>query len=393
MLIGSILGFGIALALTPLLSRLVSPEVFGAFSAVVAVSAVFVGMSTMRLEIAAQRASESDARQLLGLALVLVATWSVTIEAVAAVAVAVFAAESLWLWVGPLVFLASLQLVGSAALTRRGLYRRLGTSNFVQGAGTGLAQLGAAAIQPTVGALVVGFALSRLVWFGGIPLRGVKRSRMRAVWSSHRRYALVSGSSAGVNSLASQLPVLLCSALYGSVAVGLLAMAVRLVLSPLGVVSQAVASAAIGEVAASLRTESGEAPRLVATGQRGLFLTGLGPSLVAGLLGTWVVPALLGGQWAQAGIMVALLSAGGLAQFTVSPFSQVLNLSGHSELLLRWDLTRLVLLLAAFVGPWAVRLDVVWAVGTYSAVMVVLYADLARRIRRALTVGGAPSGV
>src|SRR5690349_11913384 len=57
-LIGSAAGAGLALVLTPVLSRLVSPEVFGSFMTLVALASVFVGVSTMRLEVASQ--SEPD---------------------------------------------------------------------------------------------------------------------------------------------------------------------------------------------------------------------------------------------------------------------------------------------------------------------------------------------
>jgi len=111
---------------------------------------------------------------------------------------------------------------------------------------------------------------------------------------------------------------------------------------------------------------------------RDLFLIGMMPCALFAGLGSWAVPVVLGDDWARSGVIVAWLSAGTLAQFTASPFSQLLNIAGHSRWLLSWDITRLVAVTAAFTVPVLAGGGLLTAIAAYSATSVVLYTALGR---------------
>jgi len=384
-LAGSALGFGITFLLTPAISRTYAPEVYGTYATITATASVFIGASTLRLEVKSQRVAEdAEAAALRRMALHASLVWMGLLTLVSAIAVLVWGASPWWLTLGPLVALASLQLIGTAALTRARQYRRLALFNFVQGAGLGVTQVCLGISSAAVGSLIAGFAIARLGWLTAIRRGKAERPPVKNLWSRTRRFAAFAGSSALVNSLAGQLPVLLISAMYGATTVGQFAMATRLLISPLSIVGQAVAAASIGEVGKLLREGDPSAARVVRRSMRDLFAVGVVPCAIAGILGIWATSLFLGSVWRDAGVMVALLSAGALAQFAVGPFSQLLNLAGANRALLAWDGARFAAILLSFVVPWWLQLPMSWTIGAYSIILVVLYLILARLAVRAV---------
>lgn len=380
-LVGSIFGFGINLALTPVVSRLFNPETFGSFATLTSVASVFIGVSTLRLEVLSQRTrDENEARDVLRLALLMSCGWGLAITLVGVAAVILVGAGGWWASVGLLVTLASLQLIGTARLTRAQDYRLLAFFNFVQGASIGVIQVILGWAGAGVGALLAGFAAARLIWLGVLGKERLSTRGLREVWGRSRRFAYISGGSALVNSLSGQLPVLLSFLLFGGGSVGLFAMAIRILVSPLGVVGQAAASATIGEVGRRLRDHDPMALSVVRKGARDLFCIGILPCGSAAAFGNWVVPLVLGSQWERTGAILVWLAFGALAQFVVAPFSQLLNLAGRSRWMLAWDVARFVSVAASFGltslfgGPFLL------AVGLYSAAQVILYVVLARMI-------------
>lgn len=391
-LIGSAGGAALALALTPVLSRLVTPDVFGSSMTLVALASVVVGVSTMRLEVAGQAEPDDDeARAVFGLGMSLAVALGVLVTAATAIAYALDLVPLLTLTVGPMVAIASTQLIGAAWLARRQEYDTLARASFAQNGGLAVAQAGLAVLSPTVGALIAGFIVSRAYWLFHIPALVWRRAAARRVWRKHRSYALIAGTSAGINSLAGQIPILLPAVLYGDQAAGLLAMALRILVSPLSLIGDAAASAAVGEISQELRTRSGQARSVLRRGLRDLAVIGAAPALAAGALGTVAVPYLLGAQWMETGTIVAALALGAWAQFVVAPFSQTLNLAGHSRWLLVWDVCRLMSVAGAFLAPAAWGLGVVAAAVCYSVVMVGLYGAMSLMCDRALSVSAVPA--
>lgn len=391
MLLGSAGGFLVALALTPVISRLFDPHVFGVFSTIVAFASIFVGLSTLRFEVFAQR-EESDENYWSGVltALLCVVAVSAVVALGAAVAVAAFGLDFWWLATGPIVAVASLQLVGAAVFTRLQLYRPLAFANFVQQSGTATIQVIAASKSATLSALLFGFLGARLVWI--LPLSKVRQASVvgvRKFWRRNRREGAKAGTSALVNGLSGQLIILLVAALHGAIVAGVVAMAVRVVVAPLGLVGQAVASAVVGEVGKQVREgRYGDGRRLVVAGVRDNFAIAVLPLLTVAVSAPFVAGWVLGDQWHDAGIAVSALAAGALVQFMVAPFSQVLNLLGRSGKLLRWDLVRFVLLALGIATPAVVGCPWVTSLICYSLMQVIVYLYLLKIVIGAISDAG-----
>jgi O-antigen/teichoic acid export membrane protein len=378
-LIGSGLGLGVSLLLTPFIARVFEPAVYGSFALITAVASVFVGVSTFRLEVQAQRVTDdAEASGLIRLGLVAACAWGAVLTLAACAAIVLWDINDFWLSTGILVFLASLQLLGSAVLTRARRYRNLAVANFVQGASLSVVQLFLGLASAGVGSLIAGFGAARLGWLPALRQPRCETPRIATLWKGNRRFAALAGSSAFINSLTSQLPVLLTSIFYGDATVGQLAIAIRILVTPLGIVGQSAASANIGEVGHLLRRGDDTAARVVRSGMRDLLAIGLIPCSVAGALSAWAVPFILGKEWHEAGLLLAVLAVGTLAQFVAAPFSQLLNVTGNNRFLLIWDTGRFCATVLSLCIPWALGLSAVWAIGTWSVALIVVYGALAR---------------
>ena len=384
-LIGSVLGSAISLLVTPLVSRIFEPAVYGEFALITGVMSVFVGVSTFRLEVQSLRAADdTEAAGLIRLGLIASGAWGVALTIATGLAVALWGVDGYWLSTGVLVFLTSLQLLGSAVLTRAQRYRNLAAGNFVQGASFGVVQLLLGMISAGVGELIAGFGAARLCWFPALGAFWHKVPGIGALWRENRQFAAFAGTSAFINSLATSAPVLLASFFYGDAAVGQFAIGIRLLIAPLSIIGQAVASANIGEVSRMLRDGDHNSVLLVRRGMRDLLAVGLIPSGLAGILGTWAVPFVLGREWREAGLLLAVLSAGALAQFVVAPFSQLLNLTGNNRLLLIWDTGRFGATILSFCVARTAGMPLVWAIGFWSSALILLHIAQARMIFRAI---------
>ncbi|WP_172812170.1 oligosaccharide flippase family protein [Dietzia sp. 111N12-1] len=376
-MIGSAGGFFVAFALTPVLSRLFQPEMFGTFSTLVAIASTFVGFSTLRFEVIAQRKSiDSEYWSGIGAALSAVAAISLLLAISSVVAVVVFDSDTWLLWTAPMVVLGSLQLVGGAVYTRNRKYRHLAAANFFQQAGTAVVQVAIGLWSAAIGALIAGFLAARSIWL--LPLGKIRggegRLAIRAYWRNHWVNGAQAGTSALINSASGQLVVLLVAALHGAAVVGTVAMAVRIVVAPLGLISQAVAAAVVGEVGKLAREgRQLEARQLVRTGARDNFLIAIFPLAIAAVFAPFVAEPLLGAEWRDVGIAISALAGGALFQFIASPFSQVLNIIDRSGRLLVWDVTRLTAYAASLAVPAAFGMSWLAALIMYSLAQVIIY--------------------
>lgn len=379
-LVGTAAANGIAWLLNLVLARIFDSGTFGTAGAVVAIASIFIGVSTMRLEVLSQRVeSDDEANVLLSSALGLAIWWGVGTTVVTCLAL-IWGAPLYWLGLGVMVTTGSLQLIGAATLTRSRRYGRLTWANMQQAAGMNLLQVGLGLISAGVASILAGFAAARLVW---LPLlRGIRPNLQpwRGLSREQRQFAKTAGLSALLNSSATQISALLVLLFYSSDQTGNYVMALRM-LAPLAVLSQAVAAAAIGEVGSLIRQSQPWYPTVRKTM---LALLVIGGVLCAGMAGFGIV----GEPWFFAnfpgiGEMMAVLALGSWLQFAVSPFSQLLNVTGSHRSLLVWDVIRLVSLTLAWIIPGLLGAPVLVSVLSYSVFMAAIYVVLWAMLRRA----------
>ena len=386
-LAGSGFGAVIALLLSPLISRLFPPEVFGEFSTVLAVAVAIAGVSTQRLEVVAHsRKNDGQSSALLKAALLSNIGITALAGAATLLLITLDTIPGVWAILPLLLSVVGIQLVANSSEALKKNYQEIAIYTGVQNGGTPAAQIVFGVMCPGVTGLALGFISIRFIWSGAIlRIMRAKSSRIRKTYLQVWRQAITAGASALMNATAGQLLILLSAILYGPIAAGIAAMSIRLLISPLSTVGQAVATASLGEVGALIRRDQGGAAATIVK-KTALSLLALGspPLLLVLLLAPGIIPTLLGEEWVMAGNAVQALALGALAQFAVAPFSQVMNIAGQSRRLAVWDATRLILFALAIVVPAIMGGGMIAAIWSYSAAQLILYLVMFKMVLSSL---------
>jgi O-antigen/teichoic acid export membrane protein len=386
--LGTVLGQGLVVLISPILSRLYGPADFAVlqvFTGVVSVMAVLV---TLRLELAIPLAKDGkEARSVFAAGLVATVLGSLVLG------VAGWLTAPLWaqgetlgalrnvFWVVPPTgaAIAAFQLV-SAQLIRAERYRDLAVRNATQGVGTAAAQLGFGLLGLQHLGLLLGTGLGRLSGLASMrlrkrtePVEKLQPADLTAAVSRFRRFPLVTTWSALLNNLSRYAAFPLFAVTFGVLATGSLAFTTRLLALPVTVIGQAVAQVYLGRGAVAQRTNPKDLPRLTwyATGR--LALLGIVPTLVVILAGPWLFGVIFGQAWVRAGDYARILALAFLAQFVTTPATHVFNLVERQGLALIADSVRLVLVVGAPLLVWQLGGSDLAGVTAYAAAVLVSY--------------------
>lgn len=408
-LLGSLIGQGTLLLVSPILTRLYAPEDFGAFAMITAVCAVLGSVSTLSWERAVVLPREEvDSRALVALGMITMAA-IISIIAVLAFIGRELLAEwsgvpilSVYWWVIPVTLVAmAMNALVSAIIVRRQDYSGLAVRNASQGVaqaawGVGLGALGASPLG-----LISSLAVGRFIGLFGLGIRrrriGIPRGqitgdRLVAAARRYKRFPLINAWSSAINSIGLQLPAILLIFLYGAVEAGLFALTVRVLAAPVGMIVDAVSKHFESTFARALRAEQPVLQSMVKGVVKRQALIGAIPALIV-LIGSPVLfEWVFGAQWARAGTFAQVVLLAYLAQFIVVPVSRALVLLERQVEQFWWDVSRAVAAASAIIAVYLVQLDIVWALGAWASVQVFSYLMMFLLVKRAARRGDADFG-
>lgn len=353
----------VLVAITPVLSRLYSPQEFGQYSITFALAMILAGVAGLRFEWALPLPQDD------WLACALFRMYCLSLLVVTGltfVAVSIISTAEIKVRLAPLPVVWSLPLlvaligvfnVLSQAALREKRYNAVGYRAILQGAGTAVGQtlfgIGNAGAPGLAAGQVLGRAISCLGLLSQssqILARPPKESYAKA-WASYRKFPLLFAPSSLLNLLGTYLPVLLVSHIYGGQVTGNLSMALQVLLAPASLLAAAVGQVYIGELASRLRAgvRDNRGPYLRAS--RALTVPA-GALLVAALVFAPVgFRLVLGDEWEAAGRIAQALAVSVSLGLVVSPLSYVFVAYERGRTSLVVDISRIGLVLSgAYVG-------------------------------------------
>jgi len=329
----------------PLLTRLFSPADFEMLAVYMASLSLVVVIASLRLNMAITLpAEDTEAANLLALALLAAGAISLVV-AVAVIVAPTDAAKLLgqpdiqpYLWMIPagIVVAAWYQALQYWASRKRrfALVARTRVTRAIGGTGTQIG-FGLAGIAP------FGLLLGHLVYSGlgtarlmsdlmrneRAALSGISPTAMLRAFSKYRRFPIYSVPEALANSAGMQVPVILIAAVAAGPEAGYLALAMQVMAIPMALVGQSVAQVFIVE--APERMRAGTLSAFTRRTSLTLFKMGLVVLIPVGLLAPMVFPFVFGVEWGRAGEIVLWMTPWYILQFTASPVSTVLHVTGH----------------------------------------------------------------
>lgn len=384
LLTGTGLAQVIALAASPLLSRLFAPEDFGVFALFQSVVAVLAILATGRYELAVVLPeSDDDGWQLLLLALLIALGVTLLCLVVVALAGRWLAAEAGHATLAPWLYLLPLSVALTAAVNtlgcwanRRRQYRQLAGNRVVQSGGGVAATLGLGAAGWAAPGLLLGGAVGQalsaglLGWQARGDLRPARATRLRALARQYRNFPRINLPHALLDALQASALLAVMGAAFGSQVLGWYAFALRIARTPL-----AMLGASVGQVfqqrAAQVWNEGGDLAGLArrTTGRLALFALPFALlMLFAPALFAWA----FGAEWREAGVQARILAPWMLLNFLTSPLSQLPLVVGQQGRALAFGVAYQVSMLLPYVLAWVLRWDIATALALQSAASCVV---------------------
>lgn len=408
---GTLVGQGLFVLLSPLLSRLYSPEAFGIVGVFVSTVGVLASVATLRYELAIPLPSDEKEAWALawggalttggfGIFLLLLAFWvgprylvwlNVHLENVEQ--------QQMFLLALPLgVGILGIYQILAYLLIRYKRYRALAGSKVAIGGVTVVSQLGLGLLDSGGWGLVLGWILGRTVAIGvGVMAERQKGSlrpkdapffpgvnALRRGMRRFVRFPLLSMPAGLMNAMGVELPLLMSASLFGPEVAGWFAFARRVVYGPMSLIGRSVSQVYVGSLSEAVGRRDRSALRLFDRLSRRLFLLAVVPFGLLGLLAPWLFRLIFGPAWHISGVLVQYLAPAYLVHFVVVPLSQTLNLLERQDWQIAWDTSRLGLVLCVFL------LAKVWGWGyvhtfvVYSLVSTGMYLVFYWLMRRAL---------
>lgn len=387
---GTTLAQAIPIAISPILTRLYSPEDFGRFALYMAVAVISSVLVTGRYELAILLPrQDKDALHIAALAIAL----SIAISAMLLAVVIVFAhpiasllgdaALAPWLYAIP----ASTLLLGVYQTlnywsNRKTHYKRMAISRTVQSGSVAITQMvsgyaGSGAVGlvggQISGQLLATSVLARSVWredsalFRALrPLRGLAMARR---YINFPKYLIIAH---GFNTSSGQMPVLLLSAFFNTSAAGFFTLTQRVMAAPMSLIANA-----LGDV---FRQEASQAYILQGNCKaiyQKTFLRLLLISAVPFAVFFFVAPALFawifGEQWRVAGEYAQILMPMAFFQFITSPLSTMYMIAEKQKIDLYWQVCLLFMVITSF-GVGSILQDVKLALMLFSFSYSIMYS-------------------
>lgn len=337
LLTGTLASQVLMLILTPVLSRLYTPEDYGLFSIYSSILATLTVIAALRYDMAIMLPkSDAEAKVLKrGVTQLIIA-----VSVISTIACLIFGgliahafnAPSLAPWLG-LMGLSVFSLSEITALTywlnRKKDYKTIGVNKVVMSVGTGLSQLVLALAKiGGIGGLIIGsifgqiLALVRLRTHSKDSRQNLDEAgiRFRELMVRYRRMPLLNGPNALVDSARSTGMSLLIAATYSGAVLGQFYMAWRLLQIPIALINGAISQVFFQKLSITPRGKM--YPFVRATVIRS-FLIGIVPFVLIYVLAPWGFPFFLGSQWQLSAYIAQALTPWLFMNLITSPISTV----------------------------------------------------------------------
>ncbi len=365
---GTTIAQAIPIAISPILTRLYSPEEFGHFALYMAVATIVSVLVTGRYELAILLPrQDKDALHITALAIVL----SIAISAVLLLVVLFFAqsiaallgdvALAPWLyWVPASTLLLGIYQSINYWSNRKAQYKLLAISRTVQTGSAALAQLGSAiagsGATGLVGGQITGQALatgllSRMIWRedrGLInALRPLRSLALAKKYIDFPKFMII-GQLANVSS--GYMPIFLLTMFYGSAIAGFYSLSLRVIMLPMGLIGGAIGDV-YRENAAAVYKNKGNCYDVFLKTVAYLAAISFVVVLPILLAGPEIFSIIFGENWRAAGEMASILAVMVFFQGISSPISQTIFLARMLKFDLAWQILRFGLsILSLYVG-------------------------------------------
>jgi O-antigen/teichoic acid export membrane protein len=397
---GTLLGQMISVLLSPILTRIYTPDMFGTLGLFSAGLSIIAVMASLRYEMALPLVqSDDEAANLLGvcmIALLFTTGISVLVVMLLSVSETDLGAITPYIWLLPVGFfcIGAYQIVLYYA-TRQSAFSTIARTKIYQGTIGPVVQIALGLAGVGAWGLIVGFIAGQSAGVKLLFTRVISAPRalgnvsvagMRAMAKRFRRFLMISSWSGIMESVGcGYILLVVMPFLYSTTVAGFIFLTDRIIGRPLLLVSTSILQVYVGDIGKTLTSDP------AAVRSRFLQLAGLQLCIVsfwlvlANLLAPYVIPLIFGKEWEGAVPYLHVLSIAYLPQMIVHAMTHTLQMLERQGLSALWEAGRLTALIGAFVVSYTYGLDALHAVLAYSIVQataqVILFFLMYRSIQ------------
>jgi O-antigen/teichoic acid export membrane protein len=389
---GTALAQVIAIAASPVLTRIYKPGDFGVLQVFLSLMLLAVIASAGRYELAILLPEdEQSSIDILGLATVCVCA-TATITALIALFFHYYGRlpASLnvlrgYLWLLPVSVLGGglYQILSCWAMRHDG-YRQIAKSKLTQAGAQVAVQLGVGLVVHGSFGLLIGDAIGRVSGTGRFiqdlwrnssgRIRAIRLSRMIKVAVRYRDYPLVSMWGALINSSGLAVPSLFLAQYYGAQGTGWFALVNRVFGVPAALIGLNISQVYASKAAKLSRSDPKHLMHIFLKTTRAMLYLGLAPCVVLIFFAPSLFQFVFGNQWREAGEYARYLTIMFFAGFINSPVQLTLNILERQRAQLAWDLSRFFVTIIALALPHRFGYGPRIAVFFYGLTMTLMYA-------------------
>lgn len=386
---GSALAQAIPVAVSPILTRIYSPEEFGRFALFMALTMIISVVVTGRYELAILLPRKDEnalhiAVLAIAISIILSAVLLLVVATMGAPIAAMLGDEDLtqWLYLVPVsTLLLGIYQSLNYWSNRKAHYRRLAVSRTLQGGGIAVSQLGGGWVGGGAGGLILGQIsgqlaatglLAKLVWsddrntFRKLrPLRSLVLARK---YINFPKYLILAH---GINSVSGQAAILFLSTLFNTATAGFFTLTQRVILAPMVLVAKAMGDV-FRQEASRYYIHEGSCKEIYLKTFRRLVLLSAFPFLVFFYLAPTLFNWVFGDEWRVAGEYAQILTPMAFLQFITSPLSSMYMIAEKQKLDLLWQVALLVMIVFAFLLGYLYK-DIRLILKLYAGVYCLMY--------------------
>jgi O-antigen/teichoic acid export membrane protein len=407
MLAGTVAGQTVSILLSPVLTRLFTPEEFGHLSVYNSILSLLTTIASLGLELAIPIClADIECANLLALCgialaattgLVGIVSWLIPLRVLNLLSIGSLASYRYLLPVG-LVCLGGYYIMLAVA-TRAGAFSSIARTRISQGLSGPVSQMLLGVLGAGTPGLIIGyvigqssgtlllfvrFVLGRREW-----LRQITWRRIAAVGRRYIAFPLFSSWTRLLDEAGGGLILfVLFAACYSPAISGFMFISERVVMRPMMIISTSLLQVFIGEAGRTASQNPAQLRRRFRQVVPLQFLLATTWILAANLVAGWAFPRLFGVAWANAIPYLRALSLAYLLQIVLHPVSGTLQLLERQAMAAVWQICRLVLVLIAVLVPWrsgTTAVSALWISAlTETACCLTLLALMASTIEQAV---------
>jgi len=377
---GTTIAQAIPIAISPILTRIYTPEYFGLFALYMSIASIIAVVATGRYELAIMLPKkDEDAINIVALSMII----AVFVSLISFFIVFIFNSQitnllgnpeiSNWLYFIPItVFLTGVYQSLNYWNNRKKQYKRLATSRVVQSGTTATTNLGMGFGGLGASGLIVGnilgqtmatLLLAKLFIFEKNKIKKIKIIAMAKQYIKFPKFSLVAGI---INMSSKEVPKLLIASTFGITILGFLSLAQRIIVIPISLLASSMQQVFFQQ--ASIEYNKNKNAKIIykATFKK-LLLIAIIPFLLLFIFAPAIFGFVFGKEWEVSGDIVRILVPFYFIYFIGAPLNVMFAIAEKQKLELYWQSIFFIMSVASIVISSYFTNDIYLVLSSFSA--------------------------